>query len=202
MYADLCVIAGPMFAGKTTALIRAIEAAVAEGARPVAIFKPSVDQRYVGDAIVSHDGQSWTARPVDRVAALLDEIARVVGPSPRSVHVFMDEVQFFDAPHFDAPLHAVVQGLLAEGHPVTCAGLDLDWRGQPFEVTARLLAMADAVTKLKARCAVSGLPATKSFKKAGGSDVVEIGGGDVYEPRANRHFVPVDPASPAVERSA
>ena len=186
MYADLTVITGPMFAGKTTALIRAIE--LVAGSDPILIVKPRMDDRYADDAIVSHDGQSWAACSVASLAEFVDAVARASGASGRAVHVFVDEIQFFHAPHFDAPLHPAVQGLLAEGHTVTCAGLDLDWRGLPFDVTARLLAMADHVTKLKARCAVTGLPASKSFKKAGGEAVVELGSGDLYEPRANAHF--------------
>ncbi len=114
----------------------------------------------------------------------------------------MDEVQFFDAPHFDAPLHAVVQGLLAEGHPVTCAGLDLDWRGQPFEVTARPPRHGGRGHEAQGALRGLGPARDQELQEGRRSDVVEIGGGDVYEPRANRHFVPVDPASPAVERSA
>ena len=75
------------------------------------------------------------------------------------IHLFVDEVQFLDKPYFAGDFHLVVHSLLQAGHTVTCGGLDLDWRGLPFEVTARLLAMADHVTKLTARCNVTGQPA-------------------------------------------
>ena len=189
-----------MFAGKTTALIRAIECVA--GDRPVLIVKPRMDNRYADDAIVSHDGQSWSARCVQSLSELVDAVARVSGNEQKPVHVFIDEVQFFCAPHFDAPLHQAVLGLLSEGHTVTCAGLDLDWRGLPFEVTALLLAMADSVTKLKARCAVTGLPASKSFKKSGGDTVIELGSENLYEPRSNAHFHSAPPSEWLSARSA
>jgi thymidine kinase len=102
--------------------------------------------------------------------------------------VFADEIQFMEAPHFDGSFHLLVHALLQDGHAVTCAGLDLDWRGLPFDVTARLLAMADHVEKLKARCNASGQPASKTFRKSAEGPRIVLGAGDVYEARANRHW--------------
>lgn len=185
MIADLTVIAGPMFAGKTTALIERARAIAGGGGGAFVIVKPAMDTRYAHDAIVSHDGVSWTATPVSDGKRVREIVSRAALNAGEPVHVFCDEVQFLDAPRFRGRFHEVVHTLLREGHPVTCAGLDLDYRGLPFDVTARLLAMADHVVKLTARCVVTGAPAAKTYKKTASAERIELGSGDVYEPRCN-----------------
>lgn len=185
MIATLTVIAGPMFAGKTSALIRHVRQALEEGSRPVVILKPAMDVRYGEAAIVTHDGVAHPALPVagerELFAAVAEAAARGEGP----VHVFVDEVQFLEAPHFAGSFHESVHALLVAGHDVTCGGLDCDWRGMPFDVSARLLAMADRIEKLTARCNVTGLPAAKTYKKTADAARIALGAGDTYEPRAN-----------------
>jgi thymidine kinase len=181
MISPLTVFSGPMFAGKTTSLILAVNAAAAR--QPVVIIKPAMDNRYAETAIVTHDGVSHLAVPVSRPEEVFGAVAAAAGE--RSAHVFVDEVQFMERPHFDGDFHIVVHSLLMTGHPVTCGGLDCDWRGLPFDVTARLLAMADHVTKLTARCAVTGLPAQKTYKKVADGARVALGAADTYEPRSN-----------------
>jgi thymidine kinase len=185
MIATLTVIAGPMFAGKTSALIRPVNQAVAGGSRPVVIVKPAMDNRYADAAIVTHDGVAHSALPIatehDLFAAVAEAVSRADGP----VHVFVDEMQFLEAPHFRGAFHESVHALLAAGHDVTCGGLDTDWRGLPFDVSARLLAMADHVTKLTARCTVTGLPAQKTYKKTADASRIALGAADTYEARAN-----------------
>jgi thymidine kinase len=181
MIAPLSVYSGPMFAGKTTSLIAAVNA-VSAGA-PVVIVKPAMDNRYADTAIVTHDGVSHLAVPVSRPEDIFAAVAAAGGDAP--AHVFADEVQFMERPHFDGDFHVVIHTLLLAGHPVTCGGLDCDWRGLPFDVTARLLAMADQVTKLTARCAVTGLPAQKTYKKIVDGARVALGAADTYEPRSN-----------------
>jgi thymidine kinase len=126
---------------------------------------------------------SHLAVPVSRPDDVFAAVAAAGGDQP--AHVFADEVQFMERPHFDGDFHVVIHALLMAGHPVTCGGLDCDWRGLPFDVTARLLAMADHVTKLTARCAVTGLPAQKTYKKVADGARVALGAGDTYEPRSN-----------------
>ncbi len=116
--------------------------------------------------------------------------------------MFVDEVQFLEAPHFDGDFHAVVHALLLTGIPVTCAGLDCDWRGLPFDVTARLLAMADHVTKLTARCAVTGLPAPKTYKKRADDARVALGAADTYEARSNAAWEGEERASDRISAAA
>lgn len=185
MIATLTVVAGPMFAGKTSALIRRIVTVLESGSTPVVILKPAMDNRYADAAIMTHDGVAHPALPIanehDLFAAVAEASARANGP----VHVFVDEVQFLEAPHFQGAFHEAVHALLVGGHAVTCGGLDCDWRGMPFDVSARLLAMADHVEKLTARCAVTGLPAQKTYKKSADATRIALGAADTYEPRSN-----------------
>ena len=201
MIATLTVVAGPMFAGKTSALIRRIAAALDEGARPVVIVKPAMDNRFADGAIVTHDGVAHPALPIasehDLFAAVAEAAARVDG----AVHVFVDEMQFLETPHFHGAFHECVHALLVAGHDVTCGGLDCDWRGMPFDVSARLLAMADHVEKLTARCAVSGLPAQKTYKKSPDATRIALGAADTYEPRANAAWEGVERSKVDVARA-
>jgi thymidine kinase len=199
MIAPLTVFSGPMFAGKTTALIEAVNAAIADHA--VVIVKPAMDNRYADNAIVTHDGVAHIAVPVSSAAEVFAAVA-AAAEGGRPVHVFADEVQFMERPHFDGDFHLVAHSLLMNGHRVTCGGLDCDWRGLPFDVTARLLAMADAVTKLTARCAVTGLPAQKTYKKVPDNARVAVGAGDTYEPRSNAAWEGEERAPAASARTA
>jgi thymidine kinase len=184
MIAPLTVLSGPMFAGKTTSLIEAVNASISQDGRAVVIIKPAMDNRFADNAIVTHDGVAHMAVPVASAADVFAAVA-AAAQSGVAVHVFADEVQFLERPHFDGDFHLVVHSLLLSGHRVTCGGLDCDWRGMPFDVTARLLAMADHVTKLTARCAVTGLPAQKTYKKVADGARVALGAADTYEPRSN-----------------
>jgi thymidine kinase len=192
MIAPLTVFSGPMFAGKTTTLIDSVNAAIRDEGAAIVILKPAMDNRFADNAIVTHDGVSHLAVPVAATSDVFAAVAAAVGDGERAVHVFADEVQFMERPHFDGDFHIVVHTLLMNGHKVTCGGLDCDWRGLPFDVTARLLAMADHVTKLTARCAVSGLPAQKTYKKVADESRVALGAADTYEPRSNAAWEGVD----------
>jgi thymidine kinase len=185
MIATLTLLAGPMFAGKTSALIAQVNAASGEHKAPIVIIKPAMDNRYADNAIVTHDGVSHLAVPVASAEDVFAAVAGAESRSGQSVHLFADEVQFMERPHFDGDFHMVIHTLLQAGHAVTCGGLDCDWRGLPFDVTARLLAMADHVTKLTALCAVTGLPAQKTYKRVADGARVALGAGDTYEPRSN-----------------
>jgi thymidine kinase len=185
MIATLTVVAGPMFAGKTSALIRQIVAALDEKVLPVVIVKPTMDTRYGEAAIVTHDGVAHPALPIASEQDLFSAVAQASASVQGPVHVFVDEMQFLEAPHFHGSFHEAVHALLVAGHAVTCGGLDCDWRGMPFDVSARLLAMADHVVKLTARCAVTGLPAQKTYKKSADATRIAIGAADTYEPRSN-----------------
>lgn len=164
------VICGCMFSGKTEELIRRLKRAKIASMK-VEVFKPKVDTRYDEQAIVSHDTSSLLAIPVDHSSKLLRlaEDVAVIG---------LDEAQFFDE-----QLPAVCQELALRGVRVIAAGLDMDYRGQPFGVMPELLAIAEYVTKVHAICVHCGNLATHSYRLAEGDTIVLLGEKEQYEPR-------------------
>jgi thymidine kinase len=179
------VVCGPMFSGKTEELIRRLRRAQIAKQR-VEIFKPSIDVRYAQDAVVSHDETTLKSVPVDTAEQilLLAGSARVVG---------IDEAQFFGL-----ELVPVVQMLAEQGRRVVIAGLDLDYRGEPFEPVPQLMAVAEYVTKLHAVCMVCGGPAIHSQRIVKEGKRVLVGSKAAYEPRCRSCFVrPSEPKSKA-----
>ncbi len=184
------VICGSMFSGKTEELIRRLRRARIARQR-VAVFKPALDTRYDADAVVSHDENAMPTTPVHAAAQLhlLAGEANVVG---------IDEAQFFDEALVD-----VCQALAGAGTRVIVAGLDQDFRGQPFEPIPQLMAVAEHVTKLHAVCMVCGAPANHSQRLVDAAGRVLLGAKDAYEPRCRRHFDPTpSPATAASEPGA
>lgn len=169
------VICGSMFSGKTEELLRRVKRAQI-ARQKVQVFKPIIDNRYSADHVQSHDANRVASRPIENaleILKLLDDNTRVVG---------IDEAQFFD----DAVVE-VAQKLAYRGIRVICAGLDMDFRGQPFGPMPKLLAVAEEVTKLSAVCMVCGAPATRSQRIAGPTgpeaERVVVGAKDLYEAR-------------------
>lgn len=163
------VICGSMFSGKTEELIRRLRRA--EFARQrVQIFKPSIDTRYSEEDVVSHQGLSIRSTPVDSSQSilLLYEESDVVG---------IDEAQFFDE-----GLVGVVNELARRGVRVIVAGLDLDYRAEPFGPMPRLLAVADDVLKVHAICVHCGAHAYVSHRLVPGNRQVLLGERTEYEP--------------------
>ena len=171
------VICGSMFSGKTEELIRRLKRAQIARQR-VEIFKPAIDQRYSEAEVVSHDENTIPSTPVDAAAQilLLSGDADVIG---------IDEAQFFDADLVD-----VTQQLARSGKRVLVAGLDQDYRGQPFEPIPQLMAVAEYVTKLHAICVVCGAPANHSQRIVASDSRLLLGATEAYEPRCRRHFTP------------
>jgi thymidine kinase len=171
------VIAGPMFSGKSEELIRRVRRALI-ARQSVLVFKPRLDNRYHESHVVSHDGKQVAAIPVESAA----EMAAHLDPLPQVVAV--DEVQFLDR-----GLLSLVEGLAARGVRVILAGLDLDFRGEPFGIMPELLARAEFVEKLSAICPRCGAPATRTQRLVNGrparySDpVILVGAEEHYEPR-------------------
>ena len=164
------VICGSMFSGKTEELIRRMKRA--QFARlPVEIFKPSIDVRYDKQAVVSHDSNSIPSTPIAHSSAilLLSAEIKVVG---------IDEAQFFD----DELPNVCVQ-LANSGVRVIVAGLDMDFKGQPFGPIPALMAIAEHVTKVHAVCVQCGAPATYSYRIAASEERVLLGEKENYEPR-------------------
>jgi thymidine kinase len=169
---SLTVYCGPMFSGKTTALLshlRRWELAH----RKVCVYKPRIDDRYDPEFIVTHGKDRTPAQ----VAATSAEVLRHA-LSTRPELVGIDEGQFFDdGLVFD------VEHLRAEGISVVVAALDRTATGEPFGCVPQLLALADAVHKLAAVCVRCGADATRSYRTASTDDTVMIGGADKYEAR-------------------
>ena len=175
-YGKLEVFMGPMYAGKTTSLLKTVLWNKHVG-KTVYVYKPTKDDRYGLDEVVSHDGLSVTAHNISA-----DKYFPEIEGSGNLV--VLDEVQFFEPD--------VIQwifGLLKNGNDVVAVGLDLDFRGFPFENSANLLAMADEVHKLKAICSVCGAPASKTFKKVKNNQIDQVGADDIYESRCNNHWM-------------
>lgn len=188
---DGCVelICGSMFSGKTEELLRRIRRA--EIARKkVQIFKPAIDNRYGIVRVASHNG---VAREDAIVVSCAQEILDRLAPDTEVVAV--DEVQFFD----DAISH-VCDLLAGRGLRVLAAGLDQDFRGEPFGPIATLMSLAEYVDKLQAICVVCGAPASRTQRLIDGKParyddpVILVGGSESYEARCRAcHEVPGQP---------
>lgn len=165
------VVCGGMFSGKTEELIRRLKRAQIARLK-VQCFKPMIDDRYSKDHVMSHDSTSIMSVPIERPWQIFDHLSdntRVVG---------VDEAQFFD----DSIL-AVAQKLANRGVRVILAGLDMDYRGQPFGPMPSLLCVAEEVTKLSAICVQCGAPAHRSQRVVSGSKQIAVGAGGMYEAR-------------------
>lgn len=169
------VICGSMFSGKTEELIRRLKRAkIAK--QKVEIFKPSVDVRYDETAVVSHNANSIPSTPVTSAQSILlyTNDIDVVG---------IDEAQFFDD-----QLPEVCQILANKGIRVIIAGLDMDFKGQPFGTIPALMSMAEYVTKVNAICMKCGSVASHSFRLIKEDATFLLGEKDAYEPRCRKCF--------------
>lgn len=180
-YGDLTVFAGPMFADKTNSLVKEILFRTYFGDQAqTAVFKPGFDERYASESIVSHDGLTVTAR----IARNAKDIS-----SFGLRWAFFDEVQFFAEPYFEGDLITAVRDLRSAGVDVVCAGLDMDYLGRAFEVTAFLMAEASRVEKLRALCSVCGAPATHTARcKTEHHRRFELGSNETYSPMCASHW--------------
>ena len=163
------VICGSMFSGKTEELIRRLKRAKF-ARQKVEIFKPAVDVRYDEDKVVSHDSNEIRSTPVPAAAniPILADGCDVVG---------IDEAQFFDD-----EIVRVCNDLANKGVRVIVAGLDMDFKGNPFGPMPNLMATAEYVTKVHAICTRTGNLAQYSYRKAPGDALVLLGEVDEYEP--------------------
>ena len=157
----LHVVCGPMFAGKTTAVLQLLRTAQAAGRRTLAV-KPARDVRYADRELVTHVGDRLPALPVARVDEVLPHAADLVA---------IDEVHFF-ASQAVPPIDA----LLARGTDVVVAGCDIDHFGDVFAPFDALLPRADAVTRIAGTCARCGAPSTHSERLVASTDRIIVGG--------------------------
>ncbi|MDN4071562.1 thymidine kinase [Fictibacillus terranigra] len=182
------VICGSMFSGKSEELIRRVRRAK-YGKLEVQVFKPLIDDRYSEESVVSHNGTAVIAQPVGKSVDILKNV------SPDTEVVAIDEVQFFDE-----DVISVVQELADHGIRVIVAGLDQDFRGEPFGPMPKLMALAESVTKLHAICMVCGSPASRTQRLIDGKPasyddpIILVGASESYEPRCRHcHEVPGKP---------
>ncbi len=163
------VICGSMFSGKTEELIRRLKRAKFARQR-VEIFKPNVDVRYDEDKVVSHDSNEIRSTPVPAAAniPILADNCDVIG---------IDEAQFFDD-----EIVKVCNDLANRGVRVIVAGLDMDFKGNPFGPMPALMATAEYVTKVHAVCTRTGNLANYSYRKSKSDDLVLLGETEEYEP--------------------
>ena len=181
-------ITGCMFAGKTEELIRRIK--VLEFAKKeIMVFKPVIDNRYSDTKVVSHAGSSVESFIINDAAEILD----MVKPSTQVVAI--DEAQFFDD-----NICIVADELASRGIRVMCAGLDTDFRGEPFGPMPKLITEAEFVTKLAAVCNKCGAPATRTQRIVNGKPasynepIILVGASESYEARCRHcHEVPDKP---------
>jgi thymidine kinase len=163
------VIAGSMFSGKTEELIRRLKRAKF-AKQKVEIFKPAIDTRYDDKRVMSHDSNEIQSTPVPAAAniPILADNCDVVG---------IDEAQFFDD-----EIVKVCNDLANRGVRVIVAGLDMDFKGNPFGPMPALMATAEYVTKVHAVCTRTGNLANYSYRKAKSDELVLVGEVDEYEP--------------------
>ena len=171
------IICGPMFAGKTEELIRRVKR-MEFAKKNYLVFKPSIDIRYSKTEVVSHNKKALKAISISHGSDIMRHL------KPNTQAIVIDEAQFFD----DSLVKYVCK-YANMGYRVICAGLDTDFRGEPFGVMGSLLAVAEQVTKLTAICCVCGNEATKTQRIIEGQPayyndpVILVGANDSYESR-------------------
>ena len=175
------VITGSMFCGKTDELIRRLRRATI-ARQKVQVFKPVIDDRYAVEKVTSHAGSEYAALPIQSAVEIperLDEATTVVA---------IDEAQFFDN-----GIVAIASDLADQGKRVIVAGLDTDFRGEPFGPIPILMAQAERVDKLHAICMTCGEPASRTQRLIDGEParydepVVVVGAAELYEARCRKH---------------
>jgi thymidine kinase len=179
---SITVVCGSMFAGKSEELIRRARRAL-YAKRKVQVFKPALDNRYDESKVVTHMGVDHEAVPVKNVADLRAKIER------GTQTVLIEEAQFFDESICDLAVE-----LADKGKEVICAGLDQDFRREPFGPMPRLLAVADEVVKLRAICMNCGQTASHTYRQINGKPahrddpIILIGATESYEARCRNCF--------------
>lgn len=188
------VISGCMFAGKTEELIRRVRT-LQYAKKDIVVVKPSIDNRYSVTEVASHAGSRVRSVCVSSALEILQHV------KPTTDVVAIDEVQFFDHDIID-----VCEHLADKGVRVICAGLDRDFRAEPFGVMPELMTRAEFITKLSAVCVVCGAPATRTQRLVDGKPasyddpIVLVGASEAYEARCRHcHTVLNKPYNPNIK---
>ena len=175
------VVCGSMFSGKTDELIRRlVRATIAK--QKVQVFKPAIDVRYAVEKVTSHAGANYSAIPVESAADIRERV------DEDTTVVAIDEAQFFDP-----EIVEIAQELAGQGIRVIVAGLDMDFRGEPFGPMPTIMAKAEKVDKLHAICMTCGNEASRTQRLVNGKParyddpVVIVGASELYEARCRKH---------------
>ena len=181
------VICGSMFCGKTDELIRRLRRATI-AKQQVQVFKPAIDNSYDEQRVASHAGSTFEAIAISKSSEILEQMdsgTTVVG---------IDEAQFFDTNIVD-----VAKKLADRGIRVLVAGLDMNFKGEPFGCMPTFMALAERVDKLQAICMVCGEPASRTQRLVNGQPAryddpeIIVGASEMYEARCRlHHYVPRD----------
>ena len=164
------VICGPMFSGKTKALINRAKKELIDN-QDILVFKPSVDNRYSEVNVVSHDRKKIECIVIKSSYEILNYID--------SANVFLiDEAQFFDI-----EIVSICKKLVKTGKKVILAGLDKDYEAKPFGQMENLMSISNNITKLTSKCSLCGNDAEYSFRLTNNTKQVLIGEAEKYEPR-------------------
>ncbi|MCH5179870.1 MAG: thymidine kinase [Erysipelotrichales bacterium] len=176
------IICGPMFAGKSEELIRRVKR-LEYAKKNTLVFKPKMDNRYSEDEIVSHSKLHTKSINIEKAS----DIYKYIKSGNKIDAIVIDEVQFLDS-----EIVEICSDLADKGIRVIAAGLDMDFRGEPFKNVPELLAKAEYITKLTAICVKCGAPATMTQRIVNGEPakkddpIVIVGASECYEPRC-RH---------------
>jgi thymidine kinase len=181
IHGSIEVVCGSMFSGKTDELIRRlVRATIAK--QKVQVFKPAIDVRYAVEKVTSHAGSDYDAIPVQKAADIREKIDR------ETTVVAIDEAQFFDP-----EVVQIADELASRGIRVLIAGLDQDFRGEPFGPMPFLMSRAERVDKLHAICMVCGDEASRTQRLVNGKParyddpIVIVGASELYEARCRIH---------------
>ena len=177
------VICGSMFSGKSEELIRRVRR-VQFAKQNILVFKPEIDHRYSKTDVVSHNGTSTHAISVTYATEILEKVTED-----------MDVIAIDEGNFFDDGIVSVVQQLADRGFRVIVAGLDQNFRGEPFPQMANMIAIAEYVMKLQAICAVCGQPASRTQRMINGEPahyddpIILVGATEAYEARCRHHHM-------------
>lgn len=177
------VICGSMFSGKSEELIRRVRRTQFAKQNAI-VFKPKLDNRYSEQAVVSHNGTSFLAKPVASASKIREH-----------VHSEIDVIAIDEAQFFNDGIVEVAQTFANEGYRVMIAGLDQNFRGEPFGPMPALMAIAEQVTKLQAVCTICGSPASRTQRLINGEPacyddpLILVGASEAYEARCRHHHV-------------
>lgn len=175
------VITGSMFCGKTEELIRRLRRATI-AKQKVQVFKPRIDNRYAEEKVTSHAGANFDALPIQHSTEILEQL------DDDTTVVAIDESQFFDN-----DIVGITQQLADRGIRVIAAGLDVDFRGEPFGPMPILMSKAEEVSKLHAICVICGEEASRTQRLVDDhparydDPVVIVGASEMYEARCRKH---------------